>query len=63
LLSVGNEFRGVFCANNSPELANFPQGVTYQRAADFRTKTLTDGSGSPVAVSIDPFYFSVPVIP
>src|SRR5467141_4043779 len=63
LLSVGNEFRGVFCANNSPELANFPQGVTYQRAADFSTKTLTDGSGNRVAVSIDPFYFSLPVIP
>ncbi len=63
LLSVGNEFRGVFCANNSPELANFPQGVTYQRAADFSTKNLTDGSGNRVAVSIDPFYFSVPVIP
>jgi len=63
LLSVGNEFRGVFCANNSPELANFPQGVTYQRAADFSTKTLTDGSDNRVAVSIDPFYFSVPVIP
>jgi hypothetical protein len=63
LLSVGNEFRGVFCANNSPDLADFPQGVTYQRAADFNTKTLTDGSGNPVPVSIDPFYFSVPVIP
>jgi len=63
LLSVGNEFRGVFSANNSPDLANFPQGVTYQRAANFSTKTLTDGSGNPVAISIDPFYFSVPVIP
>jgi len=63
LLAVGNEFRGVFCANNTPDLANFPQGVTYQRAADFSTKTLTDGSGNPVAISIDPFYFSVPVKP
>src|SRR6266566_1600826 len=63
LLSVENEFRGVFCANNAPDRANFPQGVTYQRAADFSAKTLTDGSGNPVAVSIDPFYFSVPVIP
>ena len=63
LLSVGNEFRGVFCANNSPDLADFPQGVTYQRAADFNTRTLTDGSGNPVPISIDPFYFSVPVIP
>jgi len=63
LLSAGSEFRGVFCANNTPDLANFPQGVTYQRAANFSSKTLTDGSGNPVAISIDPFYFSVPVIP
>jgi len=63
LLAVGNEFRGVFCANNTPDFANFPSGVTYQRAADFATKTLTDGSGNPVAISIDPFYFSVPVLP
>ena len=63
LLPVGNEFRGVFCANNTPDLGNFPQGVTYQRAADFGHKTLTDGSGNPVPISIDPFYFSVAVIP
>ena len=63
LLSVGNEFRGVFCANNTPDLANFPQGVNYQRAADFNAKALNDGSGNPVPISIDPFYFSVPVIP
>jgi hypothetical protein len=63
LLSVGNEFRGVFCANNTPDFANFPQGVTYQRTADFSAKTLNDGVGNPVPISIDPFYFSVPVIP
>jgi hypothetical protein len=63
LLSVGNEFRGVFCANNTPDLGNFPQGVTYQRAADFSKKKLTDGSGNPVPISIDPFYFSVAVAP
>jgi hypothetical protein len=63
LLSVGSEFRGVFCANNTPDLANFPQGVTYQRAADFSKKRLTDGSGNAVPISIDPFYFSVAVIP
>ena len=63
LLSVGNEFRGVFCANNTPDLGNFPQGVTYQRAADFASKTLNDGAGNPVAISIDPFYFSVRVVP
>ena len=63
LLSVGKEFRGVFCANNTPDLANFPNGVTYQRSADFSKKRLTDGSGNPVPISIDPFYFSVAVIP
>jgi hypothetical protein len=63
LLSVGTEFRGVFCANNTPDLGNFPQGVTYQRAADFSKKKLTDGSGNTVPISIDPFYFSVAVIP
>jgi hypothetical protein len=63
LLAVGNEFRGVFSANNTPDRANFPQGVTYQRAADFNSRTLSDGSGNPVAISIDPFYFSVPVMP
>jgi len=62
LLAVENEFRGVFSANNTPDRANFPQGVTYQRAADFTTRTLSDGSGNPVAISIDPFYFSVPVL-
>jgi hypothetical protein len=63
LLSVGNEFRGVFCANNTPDFANFPQGVTFQRAANFSAKTLNDGAGNLVPISIDPFYFSVPVIP
>jgi hypothetical protein len=63
LLAVGNEFRGVFCANNTPDLGNFPQGVSYQRAADFSKKRLTDGSGNSVPISIDPFYFSVAVIP
>jgi hypothetical protein len=63
VLFVGTEFRGVFCANNTPDLANFPHGVTYQRAADFSNKRLTDGSGNTVAISIDPFYFSVPAIP
>ena len=63
LLALGNEFRGVFCANNTPDFADFPQGVTFQRAADFSAKTLNDGAGNPVPISIDPFYFSVPVIP
>jgi hypothetical protein len=63
LLAVGNEFRGIFSANNTPDLANFPQGVIYQRRADFNTKTLQDLLGNPVAPSIDPFYFKVGVAP
>jgi hypothetical protein len=63
LLSVGSEFRGVFCANNTPDFADFPQGVRFQRAADFSAKTLNDGAGNLVPISIDPFYFSVRVIP
>jgi hypothetical protein len=61
MLTVGNEFRGIFSANNYPDLNNFPNGVKYQRLADFNTKSLSDSSGNFVAVSIDPFYFSVRV--
>src|SRR5262249_30793677 len=58
LLAIKNTFHGVFCGNNTPDNANFPNGVTYQRAANFTTKTLfhTDGV-TPVAASIDAFYF------
>jgi len=62
LLSVGQQFRGIFSANNTPDPNNFPSGVTYQRYHDFSTKTLKDGGGNPVAISIDPFYFSVPTM-
>jgi hypothetical protein len=63
LTSVGSEFRGVFSANNTPDSSDFPQGVVYQRKADFQAKRLVDGAGGTVPVSIDPFYFSVPVRP
>jgi hypothetical protein len=63
LVAVGGEFRGVFSANNTPDSTDFPQGVVYQRSVDFPTHRLLDGSGGTVAVSIDPFYFSVPVLP
>jgi hypothetical protein len=62
LLAVGDEFRGVFSANNTPDLANFPQGVKYQRRINATSKTLEDASGQSVASSIDPFYFSIPVV-
>src|SRR5213596_2562206 len=63
LLTRGNEFLGIFSANNTPDPANFPSGVVFQRRVNQTTHQLLDGSGSPVAVSIDPFFFSVPVMP
>jgi hypothetical protein len=62
LLAVGDEFRGIFSANNTPDMSDFPEGVKFQRAADFSKKTLSDGNGHTVGVSIDPFYFSVSLL-
>jgi hypothetical protein len=62
LLSFENEFRGVFSANNTPDSLNFPNGVVFQRSADFSAKRLLDGSNGIVDVSIDPFYFSCPAL-
>jgi hypothetical protein len=60
VMSVGNDFFGVFCANNTPDKANFPQGVTYQRNANFTTHTLLDvDNATSVDPSIDPFFFKV----
>jgi hypothetical protein len=58
LLAAQTDFYGVFCGNNTPDMANFPNGVTYQRNADWNSHTLlgTDGV-TPVPVSIDPFFF------
>ncbi len=61
LVAVGNEFRGVFSASNEPDRANFPNGITYQRNVDFDSNTLLSNDGGSVRISIDPFYFSVPV--
>ncbi len=63
LLAVGNEFRGVFSANNAPVAGNFPPGIVYQRSANFSNGTLDDGAGNAVSVSIDPFFFSIAAIP
>lgn len=60
LMAVGHNFYGVFSANNTPDLTNFPNSVTYQRNADFTTHTLLDmDETTPVIVSIDPFFFAV----
>jgi len=69
LTAVGDTFYGVFCANNTPNNANFPNGVTFLRNANFTTKTLLNvDNKTPVAISIDPFFFSVaetiiPIVP
>src|SRR6266581_4653152 len=41
-----------------------PSGVTYQRNANFATQTLLNTNNiTPVAVSIDPFFFSIAPTP
>jgi hypothetical protein len=58
LLAVREDFYGVFSGNNTPDPANFPHGVTYQRSADWTTHTLLNTDNiTPVATSIDPFFF------
>lgn len=60
LVAVGAKFYGIFSANNTPNLANFPNGVVYRRNANFATHTLLNVNNvSPVAPSIDPFFFKV----
>lgn len=57
LVASGKNFLGVFSANNTPNNANFPNMVTYQRNANFATNTLLDTDNvTPVEVSIDPFF-------
>jgi hypothetical protein len=60
LAAVSNSFYGVFSANNIPDPANFPNGVKYQRNANFNTRKLLNVDNvTEVLVSIDPFFFKV----
>lgn len=62
LTAVDDDFYGVFSANNTPDLAHFPQGIRYQRRADFENRVLLSSDlndPEPVAISIDPFFFKV----
>lgn len=60
LLAVGKDFYGIFSANNTPDMTHFPSGVRYQRNANFSSRTLLAlDNTTPVAVSIDPFFFKV----
>jgi hypothetical protein len=57
LMAVGRTFYGIFSANNSPNRANFPNGVRYQRNVDFDTNRLLGLDGSTIIpTSIDPFF-------
>jgi hypothetical protein len=58
LIAIGKDFYGVFSGNNTPDNANFPAGVTYQRYADFTTHQLfADAAHTTlVPISIDPFF-------
>lgn len=62
LIAVGKNFYGIFSGNNTPDNANFPSGVTYQRNANFVTHALTDLAGTAVAASIDPFFVKVTTV-
>ncbi|HEY6254154.1 MAG TPA: sialidase family protein [Candidatus Angelobacter sp.] len=59
LVTVGRTFYGIFSGNNTPDLANFPNGVKYQRNANFATKQLLDLGGFPVPESYDPFFYRI----
>jgi hypothetical protein len=64
MMAAGRDFYGIFCANNTPDKANFPNGVVYQRNANFATQTLLAVDDvTPVPVSIDPFFFKVTAEP
>jgi len=58
LVAAGKSFYGVFCAFNTADQANFPQGITYLRNHDFVTKKLRNlANTADVAESIDPYFF------
>jgi IPT/TIG domain len=61
LVALGRTFYGVFCANNTPDPANFPSGVRFQRnhTTSPPFTLLTSEGGKPVRPSIDPFFFRV----
>ena len=61
LVAVQNVFFGIFSANNTPDIGNFPNGVKYLRNANFAIRSLLNvDNHTAVASSIDPFFFRVP---
>ena len=64
VVAIGKNFYGTFCANNTPDPANFPSGISFLRnhttASPFQL--LASDNTTPVAVSIDPFFFKVQAV-
>lgn len=64
VVAVGKNFYGVFSGANTANLANFPQGVTYQRNVDWTRQRLRNvANTADVATSVDPFFFRVRMVP
>jgi hypothetical protein len=63
LQAIGKDFCGIFCANNTPDVNNFPSGVIYQRNHHFPSKKLRGIDGkTEIPPSIDPFFFQVEAV-
>lgn len=64
MTAVGDDFYGMFSASNVPNRAHFPNGVRFARNANFGTHTLLGVDGTtPVASSIDPYFFKIDTVP
>jgi hypothetical protein len=64
--AIGQDFYGIFSGYNHPDLANFPNGVTYLRYHNFATKQLFADAALTTPVSsesIDPYFFHMVEIP
>lgn len=61
VMASGKDFYGVFSADNTPDMTNFPNSVTYLRHASFATHQLFADAAhtTPVSTSIDPFFFHI----
>ena len=57
LMSVGNDFYGIFPSCNVPDLSRFPYGANFQRLT--KNGKLVDEKGNEVTRSIDPFFLKV----
>ena len=65
VVAWNQDFYGLFTAGNSPDNANFPNGVTFARYADFTAHQLYAEAAhlTPVSTSIDPYFFHVATVP